>query len=133
MLNDLATPDALVSAAASCRAIVTGSYHAAVFGLAQGVPAVCLTKLSYYDAKFAGLRALFPGACFVGSLQQPGFAAWLRTAIDQAWHLPATARAAAREAAAGQRQAGHEAYALFRDAVENGPVRVTADSEELVR
>ena len=67
VLHDLATPEALITAAADCRVIVTGSYHAAVFGLARGVPAVCLTRLSYYDAKFGGLRALFPGACLVVS------------------------------------------------------------------
>ena len=44
VLDDIATPEALVRATANCRAIVTGSYHAAVFGLAQGVPTVCLTK-----------------------------------------------------------------------------------------
>jgi polysaccharide pyruvyl transferase WcaK-like protein/glycosyltransferase involved in cell wall biosynthesis len=126
VLNDLTSPQALVAAAASCRVIVTGSYHAAVFGLAQGVPAICLTKSSYYDAKFAGLSALFPGACFVASLDQPDFADWLRTAIDRAWHLPAPARDAARDAAAGQRHAGRAAYAQFRDAVEGTPSLVTA-------
>ncbi|HEY2080521.1 MAG TPA: polysaccharide pyruvyl transferase family protein [Streptosporangiaceae bacterium] len=117
-LTDLATPESLVTAAACCRAIVSGSYHAAVFGLAQGVPAVCLTKSRYYDAKFAGLRALFPGACFVVALDQPDLADRLRDAIDQAWHLPAPARAAATEAAARQRQLGQQAYARLRGAVE---------------
>jgi colanic acid/amylovoran biosynthesis protein len=128
VLNDLTTPEALVTAAAGCRVIVTGSYHAAVFGLAQGVPTICLTKSSYYDAKFAGLSALFPGACFVASLSQPDFAGWLRAAISEAWHLPASARAAARDAAARQRDAGREAYARFRVAVEKEPAPVGAGS-----
>jgi polysaccharide pyruvyl transferase WcaK-like protein len=128
VLSDFVTPEALITAAAGCRAIVTGSYHAAVFGLAQGVPTICLTKSSYYDAKFAGLRALFPSACSVVSLDQPDFAAQLRTAIDEAWHLPAPARAAAREAATRQRHAGREAYARFRGAVGKSPVMVAADS-----
>ena len=133
VLHDLATPEALITAAAGCRVIVTGSYHAAVFGLARGVPAVCLTRSSYYDAKFAGLRALFPGACFVVSLDQPDLAGRLRQAIDQAWHLPAQARDDARNAAARQRHAGRQAYARFRDVVEKKPVMFTADSRELVR
>jgi len=132
VLRDLTTPEALVTTAASCRAIVTGSYHAAVFGLAQGVPTVCLTKSSYYDAKFAGLRALFPSACFVISLEQPNFATRLRSSIHKAWHLPPQARAAARQAAARQRDAGRGAYAQFRDAVEKDPVMVGANSEELI-
>jgi len=127
VLRDLTTPEALVTAAASCRAIVTGSYHAAVFGLAQGVPAVCLTKSSYYDAKFAGLRALFPGICSVVSLDQPDCAARLRLAVHEAWHLPAATRAAARDAAARQRHAGRDAYRLFRAAVDKSPAMVTAD------
>jgi len=131
VLDDLTTPEALVAAAAGCRVIVTGSYHAAVFGLAQGVPTICLAKSPYYDAKFAGLAALFPEACFVASLDQPDFAGWLRSALDMAWHLPAAARGAARETAAGQRDAGREAYARFRDTVENKPVMVTADSQGL--
>jgi polysaccharide pyruvyl transferase WcaK-like protein len=132
VLRDLTTPRALIAAAARCRAIVTGSYHAAVFGLAQGVPAVCLTKSSYYDAKFAGLRALFPGACFVVSLEQPGMAARLRAAIDEAWHLPNPARAAAGEAAARQRSAGRGAYAQFRDAVGQQPAMLAVDSQGLI-
>jgi polysaccharide pyruvyl transferase WcaK-like protein len=119
ILDDIMTPQALVSAAASCRAIVTGSYHAAVFGLAQGVPAVCLTKSPYYDAKFGGLQALFPGACEVVPLDAPDCAPRLRTAILQAWHLPDQARAAARDAAVRLREAGREAYEQFRVAVEN--------------
>jgi colanic acid/amylovoran biosynthesis protein len=129
-LNDLAAPGDLVTAAAGCRAIVTGSYHAAVIGLAQGVPAVCLTRPRYYDAKFAGLAALFPGACFIVPLDQPDLAGRLRQAIDQAWHLPAPARAAAREAAARQRQAGREAYARFRETVEKQRV-ISATAAEI--
>jgi polysaccharide pyruvyl transferase WcaK-like protein len=126
VLDDLMTPEALIAAAASCRAVVTGSYHAAVFALAQGVPAVCLTKSSYYDAKFCGLRALFPSACFVVSLGPPDIADHLRTAIDEAWHLPLAARAAARAAASRQRSAGRAAYAQFRDAVAASPVMIGA-------
>jgi colanic acid/amylovoran biosynthesis protein len=132
-LTDLTSPEALVTAAARCRVIVTGSYHAAVFGLALGVPAVCLTNSAYYDAKFGGLKALFPDACFVVPLDQPDFAGRLRRAIDRALHLPAPARAAARDGATRQRHAGREAYARFRDAVEKTPVMPSADSQELVR
>ena len=133
VLHDLATPDALITVAADCRVIVTGSYHAAVFGLARGVPAVCLTRSAYYDAKFAGLRTLFPGACLVVSLDQPDLAGRLGQAIDQAWHLPAQARDDARMAAAGQRQAGRQAYARFRDVVEKNHGRFPVDRRELVR
>jgi polysaccharide pyruvyl transferase WcaK-like protein len=118
ILRDLTTPQDLASAAAGCRAIVTGSYHAAVFALAQGVPAVCVTRSAYYDGKFTGLRALFPDTCFVIPLGSPDFADRLRVTIDQAWHLPGPLRTAAIRAAAGLRGAGRDAYAQFRVAVE---------------
>jgi polysaccharide pyruvyl transferase WcaK-like protein len=132
VLDDITTPGALVGAAASCRAIVTGSYHAAVFGLAQGVPVVCVTKSRYYDAKFGGLQSQFPGACFVVSLDAPDYASRLRAMILQSWHLPVPARAAAKHRAVRLRDAGREAYAQFRAVVEN-PKTVTADSRELIR
>ncbi|MGO8730153.1 MAG: polysaccharide pyruvyl transferase family protein [Streptosporangiaceae bacterium] len=128
-LKDIATPDALAGAARSCRAIVTGSYHAGVFSLAQGVPAVCLTRSSYYDAKFGGLRALFPGACFVLSLDMPDFPGRLRAAIQQAWHLPEAARSGARDRADQLRGAGLDAYAQFRAVVEKEPLMITADGQ----
>jgi len=113
-ITDITTPEDLVLITTNCRAIVTGSYHAAVFGLAQGVPAVCLTKSSYYDAKFGGLRALFPAACFVIPLDAPEWADQLKAAIPRAWHLSNPIRAEAKNTAMRLRDAGEEAYAQFR-------------------
>jgi polysaccharide pyruvyl transferase WcaK-like protein len=116
--GELPTTDSLAASAASCRAIVTGSYHAAVFGLAQGVPAVCLTKSAYYDAKFAGLKALFPTACSVLSVAEPDFGNRLTAAVANAWHLPRPAREAAMHSAISQRESGRKAYTRLREAVE---------------
>jgi polysaccharide pyruvyl transferase WcaK-like protein len=126
VLDDITSPEGLVSTAASCRAIVTGSYHAAVFGLAQGVPTVCLTKSSYYNAKFGGLQALFPGACFIVPLDAPDFAARLQSSILEAWSLPVAGRIAARNTAACLRDAGRAAYAQFRVEVENSAMAATS-------
>jgi polysaccharide pyruvyl transferase WcaK-like protein len=117
-LADLSSPDELLSAAAGCRSVVTGSYHAAVYALSQGVPAVCLTRSSYYDAKFAGLSALFPETCQVVSLAAQDAAQLVRSAIARTWYLPSAARSAALEAAQRQRAAGREAYAEFRAGVD---------------
>jgi len=124
VLNDIASPEALLSAAARCRAIVTGSYHTAVFGLAQGVPAVCLTKSSYYEAKFGGLRALFPGACFGVPLDAPDYATQLSAAIQQAWRLPDSTRATTRDTAVRLRDAGRAVYAQFRAEVEGSALEI---------
>lgn len=120
-LTDLRTPRSLVTAAASCRAVVTGSYHAAVFALAQGVPAVCLTASAYYDGKFAGLAGLFPTACSVLSLDRADFAGRLRSAIDEAWRLPRAARMQAHGTSARLEEAGRQAYRRFAAAVEGRP------------
>jgi colanic acid/amylovoran biosynthesis protein len=129
LADDVRTPEALVSAAANCRVIVTGSYHAAVFGLAQGVPTVCVTKSPYYDAKFNGLQALFPGVCLVVSLDVPGSQEFLRTAIQQAWQLPFSARVTARDTATRLRQAGREAYAKFQVRVDEIRAKAGSDPE----
>src|SRR5262249_34404245 len=100
--------------AGSCGAVGTGRYQAGVYGLAQGIPAVCLSKSRYYDAKFAGLSALFPEACQVVSLADHDAARHLRQAILLAWFLPAGIRSAARDAAARQRTSGRAAYERFR-------------------
>jgi polysaccharide pyruvyl transferase WcaK-like protein len=118
-VDDITTPDGLATAVAQCRAVITGSYHAALFSLAAGVPAVCLTKSAYYDTKFGGLAALFPGACRTVSLDGPHAAARLRVAVQDAWLLPPAARAAAADTAVGLRDAGRQAYAQFRLAVES--------------
>ncbi len=108
---EVTTPQQLIAAAAGCRAIVTGSYHAAVFGLGQGVPVVCLTRSAYYAAKFAGLAELFPGACLQVSLAAESFPADLRLAIRTAVALPEPERLAALDSAARQRAAGRAGYA----------------------
>lgn len=116
-LSELPTTNALATSAANCRVIVTGSYHAAVFGLGQGVPAVCLTKSAYYDAKFAGLKALFPTACSVLSVAEPDFGISLTKAVADAWHLPRSAREAALHSAISQRESGRLAYTRLRETV----------------
>ena len=113
---DLDSPAALQAATAGCRTVVTGSYHAAVFSLALGIPAVCLTRSAYYDAKFGGLQAQFPAACQLVTLDHPGWAATLRASITRAWRLPAGDRAATRATASRLRAVGQDAYARLREA-----------------
>jgi colanic acid/amylovoran biosynthesis protein len=102
---------------------VTGSYHVAVFALAQGILAICLTKSTYYDGKFSGLKSPFPEACFVIPLAADDFISQPSGAIKEAWDLPIHTRAAAREAALAQRAAGRKVCHGFRAAVENSQAR----------
>lgn len=60
--HDHAVPG-LVRSIGRCQLVICTSYHAAVLALAQGIPAICLYRSSYYRRKFGGLCDLFPAAC----------------------------------------------------------------------
>ena len=51
----LETPQLVIDRVGECKVVVTGSYHGAVFALAQGIPVVALVKSPYYVNKMAGL------------------------------------------------------------------------------
>jgi colanic acid/amylovoran biosynthesis protein len=68
------TPEMLIAAASECRVVVTGTYHAAVFALAQGIPCVCFYVSAYYRNKLEGLAKQFPGGCAVVNLESEGAA-----------------------------------------------------------
>lgn len=111
------TPGELIERAAQCRVIVTASYHAAVFGLAAGVPTVCVTNSSYYDLKFRGLAAQFPGGgCY---FVRPGrlFERELSDAIDKAWETSEACRDEIHASARAQVARGDEAYARLKELI----------------
>jgi colanic acid/amylovoran biosynthesis protein len=69
----------------NCRTVVVGSYHAAVFALAMGIPALCLANSPYYRDKFLGLAQQFGEGCRVVFLNDPNFAANLAAEISWGW------------------------------------------------
>lgn len=81
----LATPRDVIEQAGRCRIVVTSAYHAAVFALAQGIPAVALINNEYYELKFQGLRDLFGGGCELIDLRSPTLRGDLSTAIERTW------------------------------------------------
>lgn len=85
-------PMDLFSLIGNCRVVVTGSYHAAVFALARGVPVVGLAANPYYEDKFNGLGAFFPGGlrivnhsnpCVVDTLLEEVAALWSMSVPDR--------------------------------------------------
>ena len=60
---DAYSPTSLAAAISSCRVVVTGTYHAAVFALGQGIPVVTLAESLHYRTKMGGLQAMFPEGC----------------------------------------------------------------------
>lgn len=105
----LVTPLQAIERIGRCRVAVTGSYHAAVFALAQGIPAVGNASSRYYADKFGGLAALFPEGCGVVALDEPGAHDRLAEAVERAWERSPRVRpallTAAREQVAASRSA----------------------------
>ena len=82
----LDAPMKVVEQVGHCRLVVTGSYHAGVFALAQGIPVICLAKSEYYIHKFVGLANQFGGVgCAVLLLNNPQLKEQLSNAINDAW------------------------------------------------
>lgn len=104
------SPDALIDRVRRCRAVLTGSYHAAVFALGSGVPVVALAGSPYYLHKFAGLQALFGDSCQV-VVPGPLLEQDLRAALQEAWDLGAPEREALCGSARRQVADSEAAYA----------------------
>ena len=107
----LDSPHAVIQEIQRCRLVVTGSYHAGVFALASGIPAVGLARSSYYIDKFLGLSALFGNGCHTVLLGDRDFATQLETAIARQWEEADRLRSSLLMEAARQVQRGHQAYA----------------------
>lgn len=71
--DDEPTPEGIIRRAGHCRLVFTGSYHAAVFALAQGIPALGIARSQYYRDKFAGLADVFGQGCGVVCLDDEHF------------------------------------------------------------
>jgi colanic acid/amylovoran biosynthesis protein len=111
----------------SCRIVVTGSYHAGVFALAQGIPAVGIAGSQYYDDKFRGLADQFGPGCAVVRLAGDGaFESALSDVIARFWQMADQLRPALLERAATQIDLSLAAYQRIRDLVESRYRRVPA-------
>jgi polysaccharide pyruvyl transferase WcaK-like protein len=83
--RSLDTPTDVITQIAQCRLVITGSYHAAVFALAQGIPAVGLARSEYYMNKFLGLATQFGSGCAVISLDDRHLPSRLAGATLELW------------------------------------------------
>lgn len=115
------SPLKVISRIGSCRLVVAGSYHAAVFALAQGIPAVCLAKSAYYAHKFKGLANQFGTGCTViedgAELSEK-----LEAALEDSWRLAEFTRRPLLDAAARQIEASRAAYDKFYKQVTSGAI-----------
>jgi len=93
-----------------CRVVVTGSYHAAVFALAQGIPAITLVASRYYDSKFRGLAGLFGDSVEVIALDRADAEERLQAGLRRFWVEAESLRTPCRDAADRQRAWTREAW-----------------------
>ena len=108
--EDLDSPERVLKQVGRCRIVITGSYHAGVFALSQGISVVGLAKSAYYHDKFLGLAEQFGIGCHVIDLNDQNFSGKLAAAIDRAWVEAPQVRTQLLEAAVRQIKLGQTAY-----------------------
>lgn len=121
----LDTPRQVIDRVSECRVVVTGSYHGAVFALAQGIPVVALAKSQYYVDKMAGVAEQFGVGCEIVRLDSADFPSRLERAIHLAWASADQVHAPLLAAAADQIRRGRAAYARLRGFVDSAPAAGT--------
>ena len=95
---------------AKCRVVLTGSYHAGVFALSQGIPVVALSQSMYYDNKFGGLADQFGRGCKILRTDSDNFETVLPQAIRDAWKQAESLRPVLLKSAQKQIQNADAAY-----------------------
>jgi colanic acid/amylovoran biosynthesis protein len=113
--RDLQTPVDVIRRCGEARVVLSGSYHAAVFSLAQGIPAVCLASSPYYECKFEGLKQQFGLGCEVIRVREGNTIRRLSKALARLWREAPNLRPALLAAARSQIAAGAAAYRSIPD------------------
>jgi polysaccharide pyruvyl transferase WcaK-like protein len=118
MKQDNCTPQTIIEKVSSCRVVVTGSYHPAVFALSQGIPVIALAKSQYYKNKFLGLAHQFGYGCETIFLDDNDFSSKVSYWIDYFWDAANQLRPFLIKAAERQIASSRDAYRFFFDAAE---------------
>jgi polysaccharide pyruvyl transferase WcaK-like protein len=108
--DNITTPLQLIDQIGRCRLVIVGSYHAAVFALAQGVSAIGLAGNAYYIQKFEGLADQFGSGCEVIRFHDDGFQERLKSAAVRMWNMADEVRPHLLSRAAQQVAASKAAY-----------------------
>ncbi|MCB2425875.1 polysaccharide pyruvyl transferase family protein [Methylophaga pinxianii] len=111
--------EGLMRQVAECRLIVTGSYHAGVFALSQGIPVIGLARSQYYVDKFNGLSGMFPSGVQVICLDKSSWQADLKEALRYAWDNADALRENLISLADNQIELSKKAYSDFFKLINN--------------
>jgi polysaccharide pyruvyl transferase WcaK-like protein len=114
----LDSPREVIEKINSCRIVVTGSYHSAVFALSQGTPVVALSNSAYYKHKFLGLSEQFGRGCKVLFLDDGNLAQKLAARIDATWRSAEQLRPQLLASAQAQIVQSNSAYQRAYELVE---------------
>ncbi|MBD2345354.1 polysaccharide pyruvyl transferase family protein [Anabaena subtropica] len=116
----LDSPLKVIQQVGRCRVVVTGSYHAGVFALSQGIPVVALASSKYYQEKFLGLADQFEVGCKVilfsnypNTLKEE-----ISQSIQDAWEKAEYLQIPLLNSAQKQIESGYLAYETLADLVE---------------
>jgi polysaccharide pyruvyl transferase WcaK-like protein len=104
------SPRGALRQVSACRIVVTGSYHAAVFALSQGIPAIGLAKSAHYVDRFLGLAQQFGHGCTLVRLDDEDLTHKLFCTIEDMWRSADDLRPHLLAAAERQIKLGREAY-----------------------
>jgi colanic acid/amylovoran biosynthesis protein len=115
--------DTVIRQVQKCRLVITGSYHAGVFALANGIPIIGLAKSQYYIDKFMGLSKLFGRGCETVLLEKQDFTEHLKDAIERLWNAAERLRPLLLANAIRQIELGHKAYDRIGAAVSSRTIR----------
>jgi polysaccharide pyruvyl transferase WcaK-like protein len=124
------TPIEIIRRVGKCRLVVTGTFHAAVFALAQGIPAIGLAKSEMYLEKFVGLKAQFGLGIQIINLDDNQLHESLETAIIAAWDSAEQIKPQLLETARIQIQRAHSAYRQLYQMVESRKTRTNNNFSE---
>jgi polysaccharide pyruvyl transferase WcaK-like protein len=108
--HGLDDPLSLIRSAGTCRMVLTGTYHSAVFALSQGVPCLAFYASDYYRDKMEGLADQFPVGCVLVDLRAEGAASGLVARCEALWNQASGLGAPLLAAAAAQVLKGKEFY-----------------------
>jgi polysaccharide pyruvyl transferase WcaK-like protein len=105
----------LIRRVGRCRVVVAGAFHAAVFALSQGIPAIGLARTREYEVKLGGLVDQFGPGCQLLYMDDEQLPEKLVEAIDRAWESADYLRPQLLQAAAVQIRLGQTAYQRLYD------------------
>lgn len=93
-----------------CRIMLAGTYHGAIFALAQGIPVVGLARSKEYFDKLSSLVDEFGRGCRVLHMDDENFEKNLSSALREMWSTAGQLKPQLLEASERQIRMGYEAY-----------------------